>query len=264
MTQLHWTNDGSIMTITTSGGYFLGFLTVIPQLFSAHKQYAALLSSLTEVSVVDCSRNNMVVGKTELEVEPHHLSIGSDHFAVGINDAVWFYRWRPMGANDEVSGGSTFNLVCKRDYTGTVKKVIMNDTWAAALSDGQVFVHSIEEPHEQMRRFPHNKNQETPIVNVEMAGDFLLMIDANGKLKYYLIEDNTTICEHKSQNPIVKVFPNFSGTKCICMDNTGNGYLYNPIDDTSIFIPNFSAQTNQVLWDIDDPNLFVTVDSEKM
>jgi WD repeat-containing protein 19 len=97
-----------------------------------------------------------------------------------------------------------------------------------------------------------------------MAGDFLIMIDALGKMKYYLIEDNATICEHKSQNPIVKVFPNFSGTKCICMDNTGNGYLFNPIDDTTLFVPNFSPNTNNVLWDIDDPELFVTVDNEKM
>jgi hypothetical protein len=41
-----------------------------------------------------------------------------------------------------------------------------------------------------------------------MAGDFLVMIDSNGKMKYYLIEDNQIVCEHKSQNPIVKVFPN--------------------------------------------------------
>lgn len=47
-----------------------------------------------------------------------------------------------------------------------------------------------------MRRFPHNKNMEPPITDVEMAGDFLIMLDANGKLKYYLIEDNATICEH--------------------------------------------------------------------
>jgi hypothetical protein len=51
-----------------------------------------------------------------------------------------------------------------------------------------------------MRKFPINKAQETPIVNVAIAGDFLLMIDANGKLKYYLIEDNSIICEHKTQN----------------------------------------------------------------
>lgn len=65
------------------------------------------------------------------------------------------------------------------------------------------------------------------------------MIDSQGKLKYYLIEDNSVITEHKSENPIVKVFPNFSGTKCICIDNTGNGYLYNPVDNTMLFVPNF-------------------------
>ena len=48
------------------------------------------------------------------------------------------------------------------------------------------------------------------------------------------------------------------------MDNTGNGYLYNPIDDSMVFIPNFQPNTNSILWDIDDNNLFVTVDNEKM
>jgi len=86
ISQVHWTKDGSIMTVTASGGYFLGFLTVVPQLYSAHRQYAALLSSLTEVSVIDCSRNNMIIGKAEVEIEPHHISIGPDHFAIGIND----------------------------------------------------------------------------------------------------------------------------------------------------------------------------------
>lgn len=70
MTQLHWTRDGSIMSVTTSQGYFLGFLTVVPQLYAAHRSYAALLSSLTEVQVVDCARNNMIIGKCELEIEP--------------------------------------------------------------------------------------------------------------------------------------------------------------------------------------------------
>jgi WD repeat-containing protein 19 len=69
-------------------------------LFSAYKSYCALLSSLTEVSVIDCARNNMIIGKADMEIEPHHLSIGPDHFAVGINDSIWFYRWRPIGATE--------------------------------------------------------------------------------------------------------------------------------------------------------------------
>ena len=88
------------MSVTTQMGYFLGFLTVVPQLYSAYKSYAALLSSLTEVSVIDCARNNMIIGKADLEVEPTHINIGPDHFSVGINDAVWYYRWRPIGASD--------------------------------------------------------------------------------------------------------------------------------------------------------------------
>jgi WD repeat-containing protein 19 len=97
---MHWTKDGSIMSVTTSGGYFFGFLTVVPHIFSAFHQYAAILSSLTEVSVIDCSRNNMIIGKADLEIEPQHISIGPDHFAVGINDSVWYYRWRPIGAQE--------------------------------------------------------------------------------------------------------------------------------------------------------------------
>lgn len=68
--EIHWTPDGSIMTVSTSNGYFFGFLTVIPCLFSAFDNFAGLLSSLTEISVVDCSRNNMLVCKTDLDIEP--------------------------------------------------------------------------------------------------------------------------------------------------------------------------------------------------
>ena len=45
----------------------------------------------------------MIIGKTDLDIEPHHINIGPDHFAVGINDSVWYYRWRPIGANDVTS-----------------------------------------------------------------------------------------------------------------------------------------------------------------
>ena len=94
ITKLHWTRDGSIMTVTTQSGYFLGFLTVIPSLNSAFDTYAALLSSLTEISVVDCSKNNMVVAKAELKIEPTFMHLGPVHFAVGINSSIFYYKWR--------------------------------------------------------------------------------------------------------------------------------------------------------------------------
>jgi len=91
---IHWTPDGSIMTLSTSGGYFFGFLTVIPCLYSAFDNFAGLLSSLTEISVVDCARQNMLVSKTDLDIEPQFLTMGPLHFAVGANNNIWYYRWR--------------------------------------------------------------------------------------------------------------------------------------------------------------------------
>lgn len=88
ITELNWSKDGSIMTITTGNGYFFGFLTVIPSLCAANDTYAALLSSLTEISVVDCSKNNMIVAKMNLDIEPTFLNLGGQHFAVGINNSI--------------------------------------------------------------------------------------------------------------------------------------------------------------------------------
>ena len=70
ITQLNFSKDGTILSVTTSNGYFFGFLTQIPSVCSASDNYAALLSSLTEISVVDCVKNNMIVAKATLDVEP--------------------------------------------------------------------------------------------------------------------------------------------------------------------------------------------------
>ena len=50
--------------------------------------------SLTEISVIDCAKNNMVVAKAELKIEPTFMNLGPLHFAVGINSSIWYYKWR--------------------------------------------------------------------------------------------------------------------------------------------------------------------------
>ena len=152
ITDLHWSKDGSIITITTGNGYFFGFLTVIPSLCSANNTYAALLSSLTEVSIVDTAKNNMIVAKADLDIEPQFLTLGTNHFAVGINNAIWYYRWRTPGITENKM--HMVKLVCKREYFGTIKQVVMNDLWTAVLSEGKVTLHMIEDNQSNDRRFP--------------------------------------------------------------------------------------------------------------
>jgi hypothetical protein len=90
------------------------------------------------------------------------------------------------------------------------------------------------------------------------------MLDSAGKLMYYLIEDQAQLIEYSGENPIERIFPNHSGTRCICIDQTGNGVLYNPVDNSAMMIPNFQAETVHLLWDLEDKNVFVTIDREKM
>ena len=119
VTKLDWTRDGSILTIATSNGYFCGFLTVIPSLISAHDTYAALLSSLTEVSVIDCHKGNICLAKTALEIEPSFLKLGPLHFAVGVNSTISYYRWRQSEVFTNKKSRAT--EVMQRDYFGTIK-----------------------------------------------------------------------------------------------------------------------------------------------
>jgi hypothetical protein len=97
---------------------------------------------LTEISVVDCVKNNMIVAKTTLETEPSFLTLGNYHFAAGVNSSIWYYRWRQPGMEGKLQIVSS---VCKRDYFGTIKQTVMNDQWTAVLTDGKVTLHMIED-----------------------------------------------------------------------------------------------------------------------
>jgi WD repeat-containing protein 19 len=264
ITKLAWTPDGQILTVATSNGYFLGFLTIIPSLYSSCEAHAALLSSLSEISIVDTLKNNQIVNKISLDIEPGFLTLGPKHCAVGINNNIWYYRWRD---NMNAMSVGLAPLVCKRDYFGTIKMVAMNELWTAVLSEGRCTLHTIEGELQgtnvEDRRFPQNETDK-PIQSIALTESFLIMIDTAGRLRYYFIEENTVISEFRPENPIVKVFPNRSGTKCICIDNTGCGYLYNPVDDSVSLLPNFSGNTTNVLWDLDDQHIFATVDGVKM
>ena len=264
ITSLQWTTDGQILTCTTSNGGFYGYLMVIPSLCCSYDTNIAMLSTLSEVAIKDTLRNNLVVGKISLDIEPGFLALGKYHCAVGINNNVWYYRWK--SDTGQTSKGNA-PLVCKREYFTTIKEVALNDRWTAVLSEGKWTLHFIESDmnggNSDDRRFPQYDSDQ-PISSIYLTDDFLIMIDISGKLKYYLIEESTIISEFSPENPIEKVFPNKNGTRWIWIDNTGWGYLYNPVDDSMALIPNFSATVTKAIWDINHPNMFITFDKGKI
>ena len=87
------------------------------------------------------------------------------------------------------------NLSCKREYFGTIKQVVMNDVWTAVLSEGKVSLHPVEDESAPDIRFPLGAG-DPAISYIALADSFLLLIDATGKLSYYLIDDQAFILEH--------------------------------------------------------------------
>ena len=90
---------------------------IIPSLNAASFQHIAYLSSLSEVSIIDCSWQYLVVGKIDLDIEPGFLGLGPRHVAVGMNNRIMYYMWRDETL--ELLEGEN-PLVCKREYFGTI------------------------------------------------------------------------------------------------------------------------------------------------
>jgi len=63
----------------------------------------------------------------------------------------------------------------------------MNDIWTAILSDGQVSIHMILGNGGEDIKLP--PKPEKPIVQIYIIDQFLIMLDAGGKLMYYLLEE---------------------------------------------------------------------------
>ena len=101
----------------------------------------------------------MVVAKAELKIEPTFMHLGPIHFAVGINSSIWYYKWRFDGKANAQQTGNEVNLVCEREYFGTIKQVVMNETWTAVLSEGKVSLHMIEDQTSNDLRFPANQGE---------------------------------------------------------------------------------------------------------
>eukprot|EP00743_Colponemidia_sp_Colp-15_P004281 GILK01004618.1.p1 GENE.GILK01004618.1~~GILK01004618.1.p1 ORF type:complete len:1398 (-),score=319.35 GILK01004618.1:169-4362(-) len=254
---MEFSADGQFLTVSTHNGYVYSFLSRLPLLTSASGTKVAYLTSLREVTIIDtASRTGTTSTAVEVEVEPSFVSVGPSHIATGMNTQMWFYRW-----NEGTS------LVQRRDYVSVVNDVVLNSTQAAILSEGKVYLHEVEpdqestEPAKGDRSFP-DTDDEGFISCVALTEEMLIMGFNDGRIRYYYPKEGAFVSEFRHPEPIKKVFPNDSGTRCVFVDATGSGYVYNPVNDHALAIPDFSAMTERVLWDTEDKNIFVTIDSQ--
>jgi len=250
--KLNWTKDGHVLSVSTKAGEVLSYLARIPVLNAHWETKLVHLCSLREVSVVDAVGDAASV-TIPVAMEPTFLALGPQHVAVGMNNRCWFY---PIGG----SAGQ----VAEREYIGTVADVRLNTNFAAALSDGVVQLHRIEDKEQQFKVFPDKDGGEHDITCIAMTNDFLIYGSSQGSLVYWLLSTTSAgsvVNEFRHPVGIRKAFPNPAGTRCIIVDDAHSAHVINPVNDQSIEIPDFPGSADYVLWDSADPGVFVVADA---
>lgn len=256
---MHWTHDGQLLTVTTSQGHVYSYLMVVPSVSSTNGTTVSILTSLTQITVVECAGGVRALTQIGLDVEPSILSLGPYHIAAGFNTTIWYYAWKDHN-QEIIQNGPCVN---KRDYRGTVKQIAINHAWAAVLSEGYVSLHPIvsNETKSEMR-FP--ESGDVKITAIAMTSSFLIMLDSSSRIRYFYMDEPAYVSEFKFDNPISAVYPNSTGTRVVVIDITGAGLLYSPVNDVCLHIPNFSSNVSRVIWDQTDHNMFVTVKQEQV
>eukprot|EP01062_Namystynia_karyoxenos_P004675 TRINITY_DN11665_c0_g1_i1.p1 TRINITY_DN11665_c0_g1~~TRINITY_DN11665_c0_g1_i1.p1 ORF type:complete len:1497 (+),score=635.62 TRINITY_DN11665_c0_g1_i1:130-4491(+) len=267
--KVDWTEDGQILTVSSRNGNLHTFLTRIPVLHDAYETRVLYLTSLRELCVKDVVAEQDVA-RVPVEIEPSFVSLGPNHVAVGMNNCVWYYsygggnraRWSP--------------LVGEQKYVGTVDYVRLSHEFSAAMSDGRVTLHHIEQQTDQFghgysederrhqRIFPA-KEDGSRVACMAMTAKFLILGASTGTVSYFSLDDWSFIgsdYRHHSGLGVRNIYPNPSGTRVVFVDDVGDAYLYNPIDDNAAKIERFSAHASSVLWDATDWGVFVACDNK--
>ena len=287
--KVEWTDDGQILSVSSRNGNVHCFLTKIPVMFDAHDTRVLFLTSLRELCVQDLATQQDVAHIT-VEIEPTFLTLGPEHAAVGMNNCVWYYSLQvgsdsgppPMsGGGKKAKAAKIAKVISQRSYVSSVEFVKLSSEHAAVMSDGKVTLHLIAEDQahdaqggygydvderKTQRVFPEKEGGENRVTCVEMSQKFMCYGTAQGSIVYFSLEDWTIISEYRNIGVMVGIrslFPNHSGTRLAFIDDTNDGYIYSPVDDTVCKIDQFSMDTDKILWDTTDWGIFAACEAKQ-
>ncbi|ESO89539.1 hypothetical protein LOTGIDRAFT_218902 [Lottia gigantea] len=257
--QISWTDDGQLLAVSTQKGNLHVYLSRLPMLASTCQTRIVHLTSLLEVTIEDNIMQDKPIS-FGIEVEPSFLGIGPDHLGVGMNNRAWFYSLAsdvPVRLKD-------------REYLGTVQAISLNADYAAVLFEGKVQLHLIESDtatteERESQLFP-TTDQRQKITCHALTPDFLIYGTETGNINLFFLEDWQIVNEFRHIDGIKSVYPDPSGTRLVFTDNKGDGYVYNPVNDQIVEIPNLSESVQGVLWENWplDKGIFVIYDTEKI
>ncbi|XP_016930699.3 WD repeat-containing protein 19 isoform X1 [Drosophila suzukii] len=261
---IDWSPDGQLLAVTTNNGTVYIYVTKLPNLFAVSAPRIVLLSSLAEVSIYVYApdKTKMLPFRLPLEGEPTFMAVGPYNFAAGIDKHVWFYD---LGK----SLGEEPRPLSERDLPRSVESMKLNADYCAALCPPQLILQAIATDNPNCKDklqtvFPTalpNMPSDAVITCFALSQELLIFATDIGHLVFYSLEkwDSCTIYRHSMG--IRQLFMDIEGTKVIFIDDHSQGYLFLPVVEEALLIPDMPKQCLGCLWDLTQPNIFISYDA---
>ena len=253
ISKINWSENGQILIVSTLIGYIFAFNVVINETFSINNNLFTTLLSLNEICTYEINEENKkpIYSLTLLD-EPKTFVVSLNYFVASFGTYLQIFRTTDDKGNilPKIQGK-------KKEFNSNITQIALNNNYMSVLADGKIHFIRLETDNTE-KIFPL-KDTEDQIYYVSMTEDYLIYSDSNGRVKIYSIFDNClSIGDYKFENPIKKIFPNKPGTKYLCIDEIGHGFLYNPINESILPLDN-DIELNRVIWDQEDNHFFVGI-----
>ena len=274
--QLQFSDDGQFLSVLTKEKDLISFLSKPPSLFSSRDDRVVHLKGLSEVNVVNFSKNGPETVSIDLEIEPAVIAVGPKLLGVAQADTVYYYglthsaEIKPDQLNYHYPKAGPKPIFASkgrlgsRKFPASVVSLETNFEYAMVLCEnGKGFIHPLNEDH-ILKADSHIEFPETEDLRITAAAlslKFFIYATSDGHLHHYDLDELVEFQKCSlGEKMIKKIFvqPGI-GTKMVLIDNQNCALVFNPL--TQIFSPavGWSEDYLGCLWEdrADGKHVFV-------
>ena len=251
ISKIQWSDSGQILLVSTYLGSIFAFNVIISETFSISGNYFSTLLSLNDICtyLIEGEKKKELY-TLKLKEEPKTFVVSENYFVASYGTDIQIFRI----TDDKGNILEKFESSVK-DFSANISMIALNKEYMSVLCDGKC--HFIKLSTDTTEKIFPLKDTDDQIFYVAMNNDFLIYSDSNGRVKMYSIRENLGfVWENKFENDIRSIFPNKTGTKYLCIDKLGKGFVFNPIARNVMPLDN-EEELNKIIWDSEDQNIFI-------
>ncbi|XP_059483099.1 WD repeat-containing protein 19 [Neocloeon triangulifer] len=230
---LAWSADGQLLTAACSAGVAI-FLARLPAVAAADSIRAAVLTSLSEVSVTEPNFQEPLTS-VRLAIEPSWAAVGPAHVAAGMNNRAWFHR---LGVPVEEAG--------TKEYVACVSAFKLSSRVAAALCEGRIHVHTIEEASAEAV-VPEDES-DGRVSSHDLTNEALVYGTDMGTLAIFHLQQWRQVQRFRHSCAIKVVASEPTGSRVAFLDDQHQVFVFCPFTESLIAV-SVSTSTEGLLWD---------------